>query len=461
MLALLSPTHFVSSFGYVAIFVLSVAQSCCVPTSSELTLGFAGALSATGHLNLAGAIIAGATGEVAGAYLAWVIGRTAGRAIVDRWGKYVLLTHHDLDRAERWYQRHERWGVFGGRLVPVIRNFVALPAGVAEVPLARFGVLTAAGSLIWDGAMAGIGYGVGSRWHAIVKAFSDAGYVLGACVVVALVALVVHRWRSYGRQVAAMRVTAASAVGQPAGAGALGAGTAASGAGGAHRTDVVDMVNPREEILALIGRLAAPGAGTGERNAAGANERVTAAAAAVLFVLLFLEGLTLVRIGSMMTLHVVIGLVLVPPVLVKLASTTWRFLRYYSGHPDFVRKGPPRTLLRVLAPVLVVSTLVLFGSGIALVVVHHPIGWLEVVHRYGFLLWFGIMVVHVGTYMWQVPGIIRRDVSRERRYRRTSPPGRLVRLWFVGGSVMVGVALAAALWPAIAVQVHTFYRVPH
>lgn len=433
--ALINPTNLVSSFGYIAIFVLSIAQSACVPTSSELTLGFAGALAATGHLNIVAAILVGATGEIIGAYIAWAVGRTAGRAIVDRFGKYVLLTHHDLDRAEAWYDRHPRWGVFGGRLFPVIRNFVALPAGVAEVPGLRFGVLTAAGSLLWDGAMAGIGYGVGSRWNEIIHAFSDAGYVLGALVAAAVVALIVHRWRSFGAQTRA-------------------AAAAAAATGGT----VPVAPNPRDELIALVKRLAAPGQGVGERNAAAANERVTAAAAIALFVLIFFEGITLVNIGSMMTMHVVVGLILVPPVLVKLGSTGWRFVRYYTGHPDFVRKGPPMTLLRVLAPFLVVSTLVLFGSGIALVVVHHPYGWLKVLHRYDFLLWFGVLAIHVLAYMWQVPGIVRRDVSSRRQYRKTSPRGRLVRVWLVVGSIIAGVLLAATLWPSVSAQTHTFYR---
>ncbi len=98
--------------------------------------------------------------------------------MVDRYGRYVLLTNRDLDRAEAWYQRHGRWGVFGSRLLPVIRNFVAVPAGVAEVPLVRFGVMTFLGSLIWDGAWALIGYQLGSSWKSIVHGFNDAGYLL-------------------------------------------------------------------------------------------------------------------------------------------------------------------------------------------------------------------------------------------------------------------------------------------
>jgi len=162
-----------------------------------LTLGFAGVLAAEGKLSLPGAIAAGAMGEVVGAYIAWVIGRTGGRAFVDRYGRYLLLTHRDLDRAETWYEDHSRWGVFGSRLLPVIRNFVALPAGLAEVPLLRFGVLTAAGSLIWDGAMALIGYEVGGSWKSVMHGFTYAGYLLGALVVLAVAVVLVHRYRSY------------------------------------------------------------------------------------------------------------------------------------------------------------------------------------------------------------------------------------------------------------------------
>ena len=197
MLALFNFTSFVASAGYAAIFILSVLQSCCVPTSSELTLGFAGVEAAQGKLNLAAVIAVGAAGEVVGAYIAWVIGRYGGRPAVDRYGKYVLMTHKDLDKAEAWYQRHERWGVFGSRLIPVIRNFVALPAGVAEVPLVRFGILTALGSLVWDGAMAGIGYGVGSSYKKVMHDVSFAGYIIGVAVVAAIAFVIWHRYRSY------------------------------------------------------------------------------------------------------------------------------------------------------------------------------------------------------------------------------------------------------------------------
>ena len=197
MLALLSSSSFISSGGYLAIFVLCVAQSCCIPTSSELTMGFAGYLAATGKLNLVGAIAVGTAGETIGAYIAWIVGRTGGRGFVDRFGRYLLLTHTDLDRAEAWYGRHERSGVFVGRILPVIRSFVALIAGIAEVPLIPFGIFTFLGSAIWLGTMAGIGYGVGSNYHSVTKVFSDAGIVLGVVAVILIALAFVHRLRSY------------------------------------------------------------------------------------------------------------------------------------------------------------------------------------------------------------------------------------------------------------------------
>ena len=215
MLGILNPTNLVTTSGLAAVFFLCLLQSCCVPTSSELTLGFAGVLSAQGKLNLASVIVVGVLGEVVGAFIAWAVGRTGGRAFVDRFGKYVLLSHKDLDRAEAWYQRHERFGVLGSRLLPVIRNFVALPAGIAEVPLLRFGILTAIGSLVWDGAWAALGYGVGSHWRSLEHGFTDAGYVLGALAVCAIAFGLYHRYHSYKAATAERRAAGAEGTTTP------------------------------------------------------------------------------------------------------------------------------------------------------------------------------------------------------------------------------------------------------
>jgi membrane protein DedA with SNARE-associated domain len=209
VLAFLASSSFITSGGYFAVFILCVAQSCCIPTSSEITMGLAGALAATGKLNLAGVIAVGIAGETIGAYIAWAVGRTGGRGFIERYGRYILVTRTDLDRAEAWYGRHERSGVFVGRLLPVIRSFVALVAGVAEVPAVTFGVFTVLGSAIWLGLMAGIGYGVGSNYHKVLHVFSDAGYVLAVVAVIAIVVVVLHRLRTY-RHLRELEISAAA-----------------------------------------------------------------------------------------------------------------------------------------------------------------------------------------------------------------------------------------------------------
>jgi membrane protein DedA with SNARE-associated domain len=139
-----------------------------------------------------------------GSFIAYVVGRTGGRAFVDRFGKYLLLTHKDLDRAEAWFARRGPSAVLIGRVVPVVRTFISFPAGVAEMPVVAFGVFTAIGVTVWVGVLAGIGYALGHSYHSMVKAFGDASYVVAAVVVVALAFTIVHRFRAMRAEQAAL-----------------------------------------------------------------------------------------------------------------------------------------------------------------------------------------------------------------------------------------------------------------
>jgi membrane protein DedA with SNARE-associated domain len=191
--------HFLTTWGYLALFLLAVGESACIPIPSEVTMTFAGALAgglvATGRLNLPAVILVGTVGELGGAFIAWGVGVTGGRVLVERYGRFVLLTKKDLERAENWFSRNGDWGVLVGRLLPVIRTFVSLPAGIAEMKPVRFGVFTVIGSLVWDSVLAGIGYEVGSRWQQIAAKFTDVGYVVVAVAVLAVVAFMAHRLR--------------------------------------------------------------------------------------------------------------------------------------------------------------------------------------------------------------------------------------------------------------------------
>ncbi|HEX3592676.1 MAG TPA: DedA family protein [Pseudonocardiaceae bacterium] len=184
--------QFIAHYGYVAVFLLMVAESACIPIPSELIMLLAGALAggavAGAHLDLVTVIVLGALGNVVGSYLAWAVGRYAGRSAVRRWGRYVLLTEHDVDRAQRWFDRHGTWSVLVGRVVPVVRTFISLPAGLATMPPLRFGVATAVGCLPWTAALGVLGYVVGTRWQAVADAFHGPTYALAGLVAVLLVA---------------------------------------------------------------------------------------------------------------------------------------------------------------------------------------------------------------------------------------------------------------------------------
>ena len=135
--------QFIASYGYLAIFVLMVAESACIPVPSEVTMVFGGALAAGAvagaHLNLPLVIAVGVAGNVAGSYIAWGVGAYGGRAAWRRWGRYVLLRPSDIDRADRWFGRHGTKAVFFGRLLPVVRTFISLPAGITRMSPVRFG----------------------------------------------------------------------------------------------------------------------------------------------------------------------------------------------------------------------------------------------------------------------------------------------------------------------------------
>jgi len=197
---------FISSYGYLAIFILMLAESACIPVPSELTMLFAGALSAGAvagaHLNLVLVIAAGVAGNVAGSYLAWGIGVYGGRAAWHRWGRYILLRDDDIDRAERWFGRHGTKAVFFGRLLPVVRTFISLPAGLARMPAGRFGIYTLLGCIPWTAALAWTGYLVGANWGSVVTALHGPSYALaalcGLLVIFAIVMLLRRRRRERG-----------------------------------------------------------------------------------------------------------------------------------------------------------------------------------------------------------------------------------------------------------------------
>jgi hypothetical protein len=168
------------------------------------------------------------------------------------------------------------------------------------------------------------------------------------------------------------------------------------------------------------------------------NERLTATAAVVLIVLLAIEGATLLSLRSLLPVHVFVGMLLIPPVALKLASTGYRFLRYYRRAPEYVSKGPPSLVMRmIVAPLVVATTVALFASGVALIVLGPATRFVLTIHKLSFGVWVGAMSIHVLAYVRRLPPLLRRD----------STPGLVLRRSLVGGAVMAGVLLAVATYP--------------
>ncbi len=189
--------------GYLAVFFLMVLESACVPIPSEAVMLLGGALAAGitvagvhSHLNVVAVALVGTAANVVGALIAYWVGRIGGRPLVERWGRYILLRHHDLDRAERFFARRGRLAVLVGRVLPVVRTFISLPAGIAEMPVVQFTVLTALGSLPWTFALAIAGYEVAGNWKSVSSAFTPVTIVIGILIVAAIGWWVVRRLRT-------------------------------------------------------------------------------------------------------------------------------------------------------------------------------------------------------------------------------------------------------------------------
>lgn len=154
----------ISSTGYLGVIALMAIESACIPLPSEIIMPFAGYLVYTGHFSLFWAATAGALGCNLGSVIAYEIGCYGGRPLVEKYGRYLWISRHDLDMADRFFLRFGAAAVFIARLLPVVRTFIALPAGVARMPRLRFHVYTFAGSWPWCFVLAWIGMKLGEQW---------------------------------------------------------------------------------------------------------------------------------------------------------------------------------------------------------------------------------------------------------------------------------------------------------
>jgi membrane protein DedA with SNARE-associated domain len=201
-------TGFLVSHAIYAIVLFGVLEAMCIPISSELTFLLGGAIASGGipgtqqHPSIALVIILGTLAELVGSFIAYGVGRAGGRPLVHRFGKYVLVTQNDVDRAERFLVGKGAWALPVARMLPVVRAFASIVAGVVDIPPVRFGVLNAIGTVAYVAALSGIGYSLGGEWETFNKTFSDVSYVLVALIAIAIVGYVVHRLREFRKETA-------------------------------------------------------------------------------------------------------------------------------------------------------------------------------------------------------------------------------------------------------------------
>jgi membrane protein DedA with SNARE-associated domain len=186
----------ISTGGYGGVMLLMAIESACIPLPSEVIMPFSGYLVFTGRFNLFWVATAGAIGCNLGSVLAYEVGAYGGRPLIEKYGKYILLNAHDLELADKFFQRWGSTTVFIGRLLPVIRTFIALPAGIAKMPRVRFHVYTFLGSWPWCYALAYVGQKLGENWNTLGKYFHEFDAVIGAFLALGIAWFLWSHWKN-------------------------------------------------------------------------------------------------------------------------------------------------------------------------------------------------------------------------------------------------------------------------
>ncbi len=187
-------THLIGDWGVSAVFILMLLESACIPVPSEAIMPFAGFAVSEGSMSFTGILIAGVLGNLVGSWIAYAVGYYGGRPFVDRWGRYVLLRPHHLETAQRWFDHYGSAAVFFGRVLPIVRTFISLPAGFGRMNFWKFSIYTTLGCVPWVAMLAYVGVKLGANWEKIRPYLHYADYAVAAAGL-AYAVWAVWRWR--------------------------------------------------------------------------------------------------------------------------------------------------------------------------------------------------------------------------------------------------------------------------
>jgi membrane protein DedA with SNARE-associated domain len=188
----------ISAAGYFGVVILMAIESACIPLPSEVIMPFAGYLVTTGRFSLVGAATMGALGCNIGSTVAYYVAASGGRVAIERWGRYILVSRHELERAERFFARYGAVTVFICRLLPVVRTFIAFPAGLARMPMLKFQIYTFVGSWPWCFGLAYVGMALGARWDSdpeLRRLFHESDALILIVLIAGFAWFVWSRWR--------------------------------------------------------------------------------------------------------------------------------------------------------------------------------------------------------------------------------------------------------------------------
>lgn len=185
--------YLIESLGYWGVFIGMTLESACIPLPSEIIMPFAGFVVYEGQMTLWGITLVGALGNLFGSLIAYFVGLKGGRPLLEKYGKYILITHSKLELADEWFAKYGHEAVLISRVLPVIRTFISLPAGIAHMDLKKFVIYTFLGSLPWCFALGYIGVQLGPQWETIKSYF----HILDIIVVIGAVAFLVYIIHKY------------------------------------------------------------------------------------------------------------------------------------------------------------------------------------------------------------------------------------------------------------------------